>query len=289
MHRLNEALVVGALAGIADEQARLHLRGFARHVLEEVLEPLTQCFERMSIETVVGMPERTIGGVLTRRPDHGHDPNGVPPGDQVVDGSAQRIAFGAIYSLERAGPPREVPPLELVSDAVSGLDVPKRPVDRLPSAHEVSRQLRADGVGNAVIDTDELDHIYPAPANLASLTEQSLRAVWSVLSTHGARRLILVGVHLDRDDELRWVSAAVPGAVFTRVQLTASPETLGERILRREIGTGAADQLERTMAQLASLGRPGDDVRALPTDGRSPRELGAAVIALWRPGERARA
>ncbi len=162
-------------------------------------------------------------------------------------------------------------------------------VGKTTLAHEVSRQLRADGVGHAVIDTDELDHIYPAPADLASLTEQSLRAVWSVLSAHGARRLILVGVHLDRDDELRWVAAAVPGAAFTRVRLAASSQTLGERILRREVGTGAADQLERTMAQLASLGRPGDDVHALPTDGRSPRELTAAVIALWRPPQRARA
>jgi len=195
---------------------------------------------------------------------------------------------GVVREMARCLPRDHLRPGAAVTDAALDVLVISGPagVGKTTLAHEVSRQLSADGVGHAVIDTDELDHIYPAPAHLASLTEQSLRAVWSVLSAHGARRLILVGVHLDRDDELRWVSAAVPGAVFTRVRLTASPETLGERILRREVGTGAADQLERTMAQLASLGRPGDDVRALPTDGRSPRELAAAVIALWRPAER---
>lgn len=65
-------------------------------------------------------------------------------------------------------------------------------------AFEVSLQLQAIGAAHALIDTDELDRIYPVPDDLPALTERNLAAVWQGFAERGVQRLILVGVHLDR-------------------------------------------------------------------------------------------
>lgn len=151
-------------------------------------------------------------------------------------------------------------------------------------AHELSRQLAHRGTPHALIDTDELDRIYRAPSDLSRVTEGSLWAVWAVLSRYGARPLILVGVYLDRRQEREWIARALPGAQFTCVRLSASPSSLRERVLRREIGSGAEEQLERTMRQLAVLGSDSDpSLRVITTDDRPPNELAAEIVAMWPP------
>lgn len=45
-------------------------------------------------------------------------------------------------------------------------------------AREISLQLERSGVPHALIDTDELDRIYPVPGDLPAVTERNLWAVW---------------------------------------------------------------------------------------------------------------
>lgn len=149
-------------------------------------------------------------------------------------------------------------------------------------AFEVSRQLQLAGTAHALIDTDELDHIYPVPDDLPAITERNLAAIWGSFTERGTRRLILVGVYLDRPSELEWIARAVPHARFTLVRLTSSEDTLFERVRLREIGTGMRDQWERTMRQVSSTSDgTRADLHQVHTDGAPVVEIAQRVLALW--------
>jgi hypothetical protein len=104
-------------------------------------------------------------------------------------------------------------------------------------AFELSLLLQRRNIGHAVVDTDGLGHVYPAPPDLPRLTERNLAAVWESHRERGVSRLILTGVYLDRPDEVAWLERAIPGASFTFVRLVASEDTLLARVARREIGS----------------------------------------------------
>lgn len=155
-------------------------------------------------------------------------------------------------------------------------------VGKTSVAFEVSLHLQAAEIGHAVIDTDELDHVYPSPDDLETLTERNLAAVWQAFAERGTQRLILAGVYLDQPSELEWIARAVPDAHFTLVRLRASESALHARLRRREIGTGMPSQWERTKGQVARLradGRP--DLHEIETDGRSVTEIAREVFDLW--------
>jgi len=107
-------------------------------------------------------------------------------------------------------------------------------------ANEVSVQLEAAGIAHALVDTDELDRIFPPQddPHKTALTERNLTAVWENLSATGAPRLLLVMVAASLEHELPLVRAAVPGAQITVVRLRASEDMLLERVRRREVGSG---------------------------------------------------
>ena len=95
------------------------------------------------------------------------------------------------------------------------------------------------------------------------------------------RRLILVGVWLDRPSEIDWIRRAVPGARITAVRLLANRATLVERVRNRERGTGLDGQLARTMQQLdASRDYPSESV-SIPTDGLPLIEVARQVRDAW--------
>ena len=58
---------------------------------------------------------------------------------------------------------------------------------------------------------------------------------------------------VDVPRELAWIAEAVPGARFTVFRLTATRAVLEERVRRRELGSGAAAQLERTLRYLEEI------------------------------------
>jgi Mrp family chromosome partitioning ATPase len=158
-------------------------------------------------------------------------------------------------------------------------------VGKSATAFEVSHRLRGADVDHVLIDTDELDRIYPVPDDLSAVTEDNLVAVWRTFAARGARRLILVGVFLDRVEELEWVARAIPDAQFTCVRLLASDATLTERVHRRELGSDRDDQLERTRRQAVKIDadrRPG--ITRIATDGRGLTDIAAEILAAWPPG-----
>ncbi len=158
-------------------------------------------------------------------------------------------------------------------------------VGKTSVAFEVSLHLQAAQIKHAVIDTDELDHEYPTPPDLPTLTERNLAAIWQSFAERGTRRLILTGVHLDQPSELEWIARAVPSAHFTLARLRASEAGLHARLRQREMGTGMEAQWERTKRQMTGLGACGRaDLNELQTDGLSVIDIARQVLDLWPAG-----
>ena len=160
-------------------------------------------------------------------------------------------------------------------------------------APEVAGALEAAGVSHALIDTDELDRIHPAPPgdpHKTALTARNLAAVWENLRAAGAERLILVMVAESLGRELPHIRTAVPDAAVTVVGLRASDEVLMERVRRREIGSAGEHQARRTIEQSRAMAREPDGKRiSIETSGRSVTEVAREVIERsgW-PGSGAR-
>jgi hypothetical protein len=146
----------------------------------------------------------------------------------------------------------------------------------------VSHRLQAAGLDHVLVDTDELDRIYPVPADPSVITRDNLAAMWRTFAARGSRRVILVGVFLDRPEELDWVRVAIPDARFTCVRLLASDASLAERVHRRELGSDREGQLERTRRQAAAMDADvRDGITRISTDGRDLGEIAAEILTLW--------
>jgi 2-phosphoglycerate kinase len=154
-------------------------------------------------------------------------------------------------------------------------------VGKSSTAFEVSNQLQHVQVPHALIDTDELDRIYPVPSDLGALTERNLASIWQSFAERGTQRLVLVGVFLHRESELTSVRRATSAEHITLVQLAASDETLRERVGRREIGSAADAQLTRTLRQARELQMDvAADVHVLDTDSESVEETAARILEI---------
>ncbi|WP_454815107.1 hypothetical protein [Labrys neptuniae] len=154
---------------------------------------------------------------------------------------------------------------------------------------EVGRQLAAAGIAHAIVETDELDRVYPRPSRAdlerlrpgtLDMSTLNLAAIWATYRALGHRCLIMSGVMLHLDFDRRWILAAIPDARITVVRLQANGNTLTERLIQREIGSGLDDQLERTLAQAERMAGEADNgAIRLETDGRSPEELARLLLA----------
>ena len=151
---------------------------------------------------------------------------------------------------------------------------------------EVSRQLASADIAHAVIESDELDRIFPRPSadqlerlrpGTTDISSLNLAAMWSTYRSLGCTRLIMSGVMMHLDFDKRWIRDAIPDADITVVRLTAREPTLLGRLARREIGLGAEDQAQRSLRQARRMAEQ-DATLALATDGKSPHELAGIVI-----------
>lgn len=162
-------------------------------------------------------------------------------------------------------------------------------VGKSTTAYEVSRQLGRADIPHALLDTDQLDQVHPWPPpglGPSELSRRNLAAVWTNLAGVGHTRLIMTGVFVALERELAWIADAVPDAGITSVRLTADVPTLERRVRRREIGSGAADQLARTVRQHAALARPEPPgTTVIDTTGRSVVSVASEVIGVWLGGE----
>ncbi|WP_162918616.1 AAA family ATPase [Taklimakanibacter deserti] len=153
---------------------------------------------------------------------------------------------------------------------------------------ELGAELSAAGRAHAIIESDELDRVYPKPSaeDLAKLgpgirdvISINLAALWSTYRVLGHSRLVMSGVMLHLDFDRQWILSATPDARITVIRLVASEETLRARLAEREKGTGAEDQLQRTLRQARRMAQEKTDgLVIVPTDNKTPSEL--ARIAL---------
>jgi hypothetical protein len=153
---------------------------------------------------------------------------------------------------------------------------------------EIGAQLAAASVTHAIVDTDELDRVFPRPTasdlerispGTSDVSSLNLAAIWSTYRALGHSRLVLSGVMMHLAFDLRWITAAIPGAQMTVVRLRATDETLMARLDQREISSGRDEQVQRTLRQARQMSsKPAEGVILVPTDGKSPSELAATLL-----------
>jgi len=153
---------------------------------------------------------------------------------------------------------------------------------------EIGAQLAAAHVAHAVIETDELDRVFPRPSaqdlqrispGTFDVSSINLAAIWSTYRALGHSRLIMSGVMLHPEHDRRWILAAVPEAHITIARLRAAESTLVARLDRREIGSGRDEQVQRTLRQARRMaGEQTNGLLLVSTDGETPRELAAAIL-----------
>ena len=161
---------------------------------------------------------------------------------------------------------------------------------------EISARLAASSVAHAVIETDELDRVFPLPTprELESLrpgttdvSSLNLAAIWSTYRALGHTRLIMSGVMVRPEDDLRWIADAIPDADVTVVRLLATDATLLTRLDRREVGPGRDDQIRRSLRQAEQMaGERADGLVLVPTDDATPTDLADRVLTTvgWSEG-----
>ncbi|WP_419999805.1 hypothetical protein [Streptomyces boninensis] len=155
---------------------------------------------------------------------------------------------------------------------------------------EVAAQLRAAGVGHALIEGDVMGEIYPPPADdphTSGITQRNLAAVWANYAALGCRRLVYTNTAAVLASETGLFTAALgAGTRLIRVLLTASDATAEARLSGRELGSELGQQLRRSahMARVLAAGVPPGTVR-VATDGRTVGEVAADAIAAagWKP------
>lgn len=154
---------------------------------------------------------------------------------------------------------------------------------------EIGAALTAAGTPHAIIETDELDRIYPKPSTdelerlkpgTRDVSSLNLAALWANYRALGHRRLIMSGVMLHLDFDRRWILQAIPQARFTVVRLMAEEATLLARLAHREIGSGGAGQAERTLRQARRMAEEQrDGIISVPADAKTPQHLAQVVLA----------
>ncbi|MFC3323479.1 AAA family ATPase [Mesorhizobium cantuariense] len=153
---------------------------------------------------------------------------------------------------------------------------------------EIGASLSAARIAHAIIETDELDRVYPRPAaedldrlrpGTTDVSAINLAAIWSTYRALGHSRLIMSGVMMHPSFDRRWILAAIPEAEITVVRLQASEKTLTERLARREVGSGAGDQLQRTLRQARRMADENrDGLLCIAADDRGPAELAQTIL-----------
>jgi hypothetical protein len=109
------------------------------------------------------------------------------------------------------------------------------------AALEVGQHLRKLGIQHALIDTDELDRVWPQPDRIEDLIEisrRNLRSLWLTFSDLGIRHLVLCGVMASISESKLWIADAIGESTTMYVRLTAERSTRETRLLGREIGSG---------------------------------------------------
>jgi energy-coupling factor transporter ATP-binding protein EcfA2 len=157
---------------------------------------------------------------------------------------------------------------------------------------EMSTLLAEASVPHAAIESDEIDRVHPKPdaAALAQIlpgcvdvSAINLRALWSTYRRLGHHRLLMSGVMMHIDFDLRWIAQAIPDAEITIVRLMAGEATLLERLRLRESPAALEAQTARARRQARYMAaKPTDSAIVIATDRRTPAELAGEILGRVR-------
>ncbi len=159
---------------------------------------------------------------------------------------------------------------------------------------EMGVQLAVARIAHAIVETDELDRVFPRPEaqdldtikpGTTDVSSLNLAAIWSTYRTLGHSHLIMSGVMMHLEFDRRWILAAIPDAEITVVRLQATESTLLARLDHREIGSGRNEQIERSLRQARRMAEKSDGIIVVQTDGKTPQELGWTILqqVSWLP------
>jgi ABC-type dipeptide/oligopeptide/nickel transport system ATPase component len=157
------------------------------------------------------------------------------------------------------------------------------------TAWEVGHFLQSYDIPHAVIDTDELDRVWPQPEPLEALVEISRRnlgSIWDTYSDLGIRHLVLCGVIASLAEDQQWIGGSIADSRTTSVRLVAERTTREHRIRQREIGSGFEHDMaasDRAVALIAEHDSP--DLPQVSTDDMPVIEVAREVLLLagWLP------
>jgi hypothetical protein len=151
---------------------------------------------------------------------------------------------------------------------------------------EVGHILRNLGVHHALIDTDELDRVWPPPETtetLISISRRNLHAIWATFSDLGIRHCVLCGVMASTARASEWIENAIPDAAITFVRLSAEQSTRAQRIRNREIGSGFDQEMEASdeaARYIEDHDQPGTHI--VKTDGKAVSQVAAEALSMSR-------
>ncbi len=145
---------------------------------------------------------------------------------------------------------------------------------------EISVQLTSKGIPHTFVDLDALAQTFPRPADDrygSRLALKNLASLWQNCRDAGARNAVVARV-VETREERDAISVAIPGCVATVCHLRAGPQTLAERVKRREIGSLQDWHLERSQELARSLEATSPYDFAVTTDGLSPQHIAEKVL-----------
>lgn len=153
---------------------------------------------------------------------------------------------------------------------------------------ELGAQLAAAQVAHAIIETDEIDRVFPRPSaedlenirpGITEVGTVNLAAIWATYRLLGHSRLIMSGVMVHLDYDRRWILAAIPDARITVVRLLATEATILARLAQREIGSGAEEQVHRSLRQARRMaGEDTEGILVVRADAKAPQEIAKAIL-----------
>ncbi len=152
-------------------------------------------------------------------------------------------------------------------------------VGKTITAYEITAILKMRAIKHALIDTDELDRIYPSPTNDAKLSENNLRYIWEGFADLGCDKLILCAVLAEAEGGPDWIKRALPEDFEIRMfRLKASHSAVMDRLKKREVGSLLEQHLESSSRAEALIAEKNADIPVIETTDKSVNEVAHEVL-----------
>jgi gluconate kinase len=153
-------------------------------------------------------------------------------------------------------------------------------VGKTSVGQELSAQLEHGSISHTFVDLDNLAQTYPRPEDDPFgqiLALENLKTVWSNAQTRGVQNLVITRV-IESAEGARRVADTVGARRVKIVQLTASDDTLLQRVRRREIGSGRSWHEIRALELSEKLSKADFPDLFVNTDQRPPRDIAREIL-----------